>query len=214
MIDGRFLETFEYFLSGPFSSRTLQEKNLKTMPESYFRHPWFNMPSNKRKNPPSSSSSDNDDHNELPHPSQTCADSDPIPTKRRRCATLENGFAHLAIHHPLHSTTSAHTRAYTAPTLPNTSAIELKSDLSGARPLSPMPVDSESTYGNIPPGPIERHIPPSENELVDVKMRSQSWYEPEKDREFSCIHELDASPVLKAPLRHSHYRLGGLGRRG
>lgn len=138
------------------------------------RHPWFNMPSAKRKHPSSESSSDNDFEGAV---------ADVNSSKRQRCSVLEHGFAHLAIQR--HSTPS------TSATLPDTPVIELDSTL-GTRSASPMPVDGEPSPITLPSS-VEEPVSPAysgsqSTAYIDVKMRSQSWYEPEKDREcFLCL---------------------------
>jgi len=154
---------------------------------SEIRHPWFNMPSAKRKHPSSESSSDNDEGS-----SAFYALADANPTKRQRCSVLENGLAHLAIHHnTIHSTEPT-----SSPTLPDPAVVELESIL-GARSASPMPVDGEPSQ-IILPGSVEEPVtpefsgsPPVGEDYEDVKMRSRSWYEPEKDR--IVITDLDDS---------------------
>ncbi|KAF7967702.1 hypothetical protein HWV62_21628 [Athelia sp. TMB] len=146
------------------------------------------MPSAKRKHASSESSSDNDESSSA---FRTLADAN--PSKRQRCSVLENGFAHLAIHHkPDQSTTSTYAQAPSVPTV-----IELDSTL-GARPFSPMPVDGEPSAVTTPSSVEEPVTPdysgsilPAGEEPMDVKMRSQSWYEPEKDR--IVITDLDDS---------------------
>ena len=143
------------------------------------RHPWFNMPSKKRKRPPTPSSDECSERStilegELP--------------KRRRCSTLEQGFAHLNLSHPIIQT-------HPSSTSPNLSILEL--DVPFARSPSPDAMESEYTYPIIQPTFIEEPKSPdisvcpprgteggSEEGMTDVKMRSESWYEPEKDREF------------------------------
>lgn len=135
------------------------------------------MPSAKRKHPSSESSSDNDFEGAL---------ADVNSSKRQRCSVLEHGFAHLAIQrHPTPSTSAP---------LPDTTVIELDSTL-GTRSASPMPVDGEPSPITLPSS-VEEPVSPAysgsqSTAYIDVKMRSQSWYEPEKDR--IVITDLDDS---------------------
>ncbi|KIM78962.1 hypothetical protein PILCRDRAFT_824093 [Piloderma croceum F 1598] len=145
------------------------------------------MPSHKRKLPPSpsSSSSDSDEHDHvrLERPFVTAS------TKRRRCSTLERGFADLAINHPILQT-GTYASSYPSPASSNPSVLDL--DLSEARSPSPALMDSEDTYPIIYPTSIEEPISPDLSlEPNDIKMKSQSWYEPEKDR--IVITDLDDS---------------------
>jgi hypothetical protein len=159
------------------------------MTTSYaIRHPWFSMPSHKRKLPPSPSSSSSDsepDHVPLERPYVTASS-----TKRRRCSTLERGFADLAINHPILQT-GTYASSYPSPASSNPSVLDL--DLSKARSPSPAPMDSEDTYPIIYPTSIEEPTSPDLSELPlepnDIKMKSQSWYEPEKDRTFPAYYE-------------------------
>jgi hypothetical protein len=150
------------------------------------RHPWFSMPSNKRKLPPSpTSSSDNDEHEGVKgRSSQTGS------AKRRRCSTLERDLAHLAINHPIPQTNSYYASPFPSPTSSNPSVLNL--NLPVARTPSPALMDLEDTI--IHPTSIEEptspdfsSLPLSENEPNDIQMKSQSWYEPEKDRKALCL---------------------------
>lgn len=152
------------------------------------RHPWFSMPSTKRKlSPSSSSSSDNDDldrFNRRSSPFRTCA------TKRRRYSVLERGFAQLAINHPILQT-NVRASLYSSPSsLSPSSVVDL--DLPVARSPSATPMDLEDTYPTVHPASVEEptspDVPLSE---TDVTMRSRSWYELEKDR--IVITDLDDS---------------------
>lgn len=66
-----------------------------------------------------------------------------------------------------------------------------------------MDADADYTYTVIQPSSVEEpvspdlsELPPSDSdEMVDTPMRSQSWYEPEKDRESifeQCISQVGA----------------------
>lgn len=147
------------------------------------RHPWFNMPSKKRKRPPSPSS----EGDECPERFRTFEGELP---KRRRCSTLEQGFAHLNLSH------SMQTHVSSTSTSPNPSILEL--DVPFVRSPSPNAMESDYTYPIIQPTFIEEPTSPDisvypprsaegeSEEVADVKMRSESWYEPEKDRKCCC----------------------------
>jgi len=111
---------------------------------------------------------------------------DANPSKRQRFSALEHGFAHLAIQRQTAPSTLA------AP--PDTPVIELDSTL-GTRSVSPMPVDGEPSSITLPSSveepPSPEHSGSHLTDCIDVKMRSQSWYEPEKDR--IVITDLDDS---------------------
>jgi len=139
------------------------------------------MPSAKRKHPSSESSSDSNDEG----PSTLRALDDVNPSKRQRLSTLEFGFAHLNIQHNTPLSSEHHTST------PDDFLIELDTTL-GTRSASPMPVDSEPSAITLPSSIEEPDSPSSsEPQSADVKMRTQSWYEPEKDR--IIITDLDDS---------------------
>lgn len=192
-----------------------------------FRHPWFDMPSAKRKLPSSPSSSDEDDYDRVraytysggserqqspyrtaPAPSYTgsgVATSAARPAKRRRCSALERGFAHLTINHPINTNVrqGTHTSPYPSPATSypssNPSIVEL--DMPLARTPSPVPMDSDDLYSVLRPTSIEEPTSPipedasvplssddkSGDGINDIKMKSRSWYEPEKDRKCLCF---------------------------
>lgn len=165
------------------------------------RHPWFNMPSTKRKRPPTPSSDESDGLSERSTSFRTFEGDLP---KRRRCSTLEQGFAHLNLSHPVYQTHVSSTTS-TSSTSPIPSILEL--DVPFARSPSPSAMESEYTYPIIqptsieePPSPDASGYPPPDAEcedgVADIKMRSQSWYEPEKDRECMLFLNNDRSVLL------------------
>lgn len=150
------------------------------------RHPWFSMSSNKRKLPPSPSSSSSDD--DIERVNGRSRQFVGASRKRRRCSTLERGFAHLTIHHPIPQT-NAHASLHPSLNSSNPSLLELPN----ARTPSPVPMDLEDTYPIVHPTSIEEPTSPDvsilslPDEPNDIKMKSQSWYEPEKDRKSSNV---------------------------
>ncbi|KAF7428372.1 hypothetical protein PC9H_007595 [Pleurotus ostreatus] len=180
-------------------------------------HPWFANASMKRKFPSSSSSS--------PSSTPTQSDSDSTPgnphrPKRRRCSTLEKGLSylslgadawqrdsnvgHLQVRHP-----NSPSPDVSASQLPNISEIP-PPDVYQNRP----PMGADSMQFDIPavvrPSRVDEpgeHTPP----IVEINMKSSSWYEPEPDR--IIVTDLDSSedeadvednPILLPPsvLRH------------
>lgn len=145
-------------------------------------HPWFRMPSNKRKTPELDSSDDS-------------SDADSFLPKRRRCDALENGLAQLSLNsalHPPHQRRSCfpHRDPYVSP--------QYKA---GFPPLQPPTSVGWNTHTDqvvdhtspvIFPGSIEEPTSPAAvPEVPEVTMKSRSWYEPEKDR--IVIVDLDDS---------------------
>lgn len=168
------------------------------------RHPWFNMPTAKRKRPHSSSSSDNDEPALNERPTAFRAYVGGGSPKRRRCSTLERGFAHmnLSYHIPQISDAQASTTSYPSPpnssTSPDPSILELD-----ARSPSPAAMDSDYMYPVVQPGSIEE--PPSPGQLwapplddvPEIQMKSQSWYEPEKDRKYLALFHGSSRLLIK-----------------
>ncbi|KII92341.1 hypothetical protein PLICRDRAFT_172444 [Plicaturopsis crispa FD-325 SS-3] len=137
-------------------------------PSHAIRHPWFTMPSSKRKL---------DAEGDEATPLQTLLPASPNQhsTKRRRYNTLEHGFAHLNLQGlqpstPIYTTspTSSVSEFSHAPSIS-----EVPIPLHTVSDASPMDADSSL--------PVVR--PRSVEEPPDVKMKGSSWYEPEKDRE-------------------------------
>jgi len=149
-------------------------------------HPWFNQPSMKRKNPSSPRSTTS------PSPDDFDA-STPLPdVKRRRCNTLESGFAHLTLNPLLVNATSVG-GAFPNPTFPQTTQSPLlgsskfPNSFSNTNASTPFAMDAESPTPTIlrptsikePVSPLSSHATSS---IADIKMKSSSWYEPEPDR--------------------------------
>ncbi|KAI0342060.1 hypothetical protein BDW22DRAFT_1358188 [Trametopsis cervina] len=161
---------------------------------SVHSHPWFRMPSHKRKTieHDNSSSSDASDY-----------DPSPIPKKRLRCGILENGFAQLSL-----------ASDADAPQMTELAPAQSFAALVSAPQIIPVPEPppregtwDEMSYDDIQadpphpqpvilPGSVEEPISPEtrpDQASPDVTMRSRSWYEPEKDR--IVVVDLDDSDV-------------------
>ena len=114
--------------------------------ESPVHHPWYDKPSRKRKHSLREASNDT--------------------PKRRRCDSLEFGFAHLALSNPQVETQPSNPSIIIAPF--ELSAMDTDIDLPSPCVIHPSSVQE--------PPPIP-----------EVKMKNSSWYEPEKDRELPII---------------------------
>ncbi|KAF8744907.1 hypothetical protein AX14_012734 [Amanita brunnescens Koide BX004] len=97
----------------------------------------------------------------------------PHPTKRRRCSTLERGFAHLSVHD------------YSA----DPAVVEEAECVEDVEmPMEPDALTSTSVVNMVAlPSSFEESAP----DIHDVKMRKSTWYEPEPDR--IVITELESS---------------------
>ncbi|KAL4268223.1 hypothetical protein AB1N83_001975 [Pleurotus pulmonarius] len=161
-------------------------------------HPWFANASMKRKFPSSTSSSS-------PSSTPTQSDSDSNPgnphrPKRRRCSTLEKGLSYLSLDANAWQRDS---------NLPDISEMT-PTDVYQSRP----DVGADAMQFDIPavvrPSRVDEpgeHTPP----IVEINMKSSSWYEPEPDR--IVVTDLDSSedeadvednPILLPPsiLKH------------
>jgi hypothetical protein len=153
-------------------------------------HPWFRMPSHKRKAYDlDASSSDSSD-----------LESYSAPAKRRRCDVLENGLAHLSLDH-----------AAEAAKIPYTHLHRSEGRKGGPRSPSPQPLPGQSwnAYNHstldqpthdiasiVLPSSVEEPTSPEtiSPDLLDVTMKSRSWYEPEKDRKCTLSATLKQMP--------------------
>ncbi|KAI0087924.1 hypothetical protein BDY19DRAFT_199347 [Irpex rosettiformis] len=154
-------------------------------------HPWFRMPTHKRKafEREDSSSSDYSDFERYVH-----------PPKRLKYGILESGLAQLsldtAVQVPivtepyLPSSSSGSTFAYGLPTA-SQSASNAASLSSGGIAwdgsiYDVAQADPKRTQSVVLPGSVEEptspEAPRAQEDLLDVRMKSRSWYEPEKDR--------------------------------
>jgi hypothetical protein len=159
-------------------------------------HPWFRMPSLKRKaaerenSSSSSSASDYSDYERYVH-----------PTKRLRCGMLENGLAQLSLAPAIVVNTPIVTeppltrdRYKTRPELQAQAGTLFNS--SGGITWDGTTYDAAQsdpyhTQSVVLPGAVEEPNSPEvtvteQQDAPDVAMKSRSWYEPEKDRE--CYH--------------------------
>lgn len=121
-------------------------------------HPWLTTNAHrKRKHVPTL--------DDTPHASDSSRTPSP-PIKKSRHHALENGLASLSIGYPVHHNVGrGHMFGPTAA-------------------VDPMHVAGPSQYPSLPPklpSPQEE-----EPESPEVHMKSSSWYEPEKDREY-CL---------------------------
>ncbi|GJE94882.1 hypothetical protein PsYK624_110580 [Phanerochaete sordida] len=151
----------------------------------YSMHPWFRMPSHKRKSPEFDSSDD-------------ASDVESSAPKRRRCDALENGLAQLSLNPALHAAPQS-----TPPFPPFGSYLssETKDGLPAGLAPQPPVYDHWNAYTHpsahyastvILPGSVEEPTSPAAApDVPEVTMKSRSWYEPEKDR--IVIVDLDDS---------------------
>ncbi len=155
----------------------------------YSLHPWFRMPSQKRKG----LSDDEDAPSTFYEPRRSLS---PAPSpKRRRCDVLENGMSQLTLD-GLAIPPSANLGSTSYPTVlfPDTPAVAshpppLWADASHASGpyVTQIPTNAAATV--VLPGSVEE---PTSSETVseeaeeadvqDVSMKTPSWYEIEKDR--------------------------------
>ncbi|KAH9949610.1 hypothetical protein B0H21DRAFT_881798 [Amylocystis lapponica] len=154
-----------------------------------YMHPWFRMPSLKRK------SSFAEDLSSREATSQSYLASRP---KRRRCENLEHGIAQLSLNAAVDASmagwvpvASLSTPLPPGPSPPFT-----------APPLSPQPPQTRAPWDAAPPMHAAldaRSSPAAAPEVadVDVPMKGPSWYEVEKDR---------TSPSAALALSPAHVR--------
>ncbi|KAI0930377.1 hypothetical protein AcW1_009088 [Taiwanofungus camphoratus] len=143
-------------------------------------HPWFRMPSLKRKGP--------DDENILsPDPGSQSA---PLSrSKRRRCNVLEHGIAQLSLDPPddgaadalKRSLSEAAARFTSIPTASIPEAPVVQSQPSWDTSMYTYPPTDAPSVPVVRPGSVEEPTSPVVD-LPDVQMKSPSWYEIEKDR--------------------------------
>ncbi|THH15471.1 hypothetical protein EW146_g5011 [Bondarzewia mesenterica] len=159
-------------------------------------HPWFKMPSLKRKH-----STEDDADSSSSSSSPTLVPRVAHLPKRRRCSPLERGFAGLTLNNynfvvasvpditiqeegyfaPPSSVPDVYapTRAFPPPISGSSMDTEMASPCSSSA-ATPVPV----SY----PSQVES---PADTTAPDIRMHSSSWYEPEKDR--IVITDLDGS---------------------
>lgn len=121
-----------------------------TWVQAHIRHPWFNPYTMKRK-------ISNHEEDDVP----------PHPTKRRRCSTLERGFAHLSLVHEYSVDSAVVEKA------------EWVEDVEMPMESVTALTSSESDVNMVAfPSSLKEPTP----DIHDVKMRKSTWYEPERDR--------------------------------
>lgn len=179
-------------------------------------HPWFRMPSQKRKDL-------SDEDEDAPSPFYERRSISPAPSpKRRRCDVLENGMSQLTLDgrsiapsapYILASVTGPPTTtSYPAP------IVQYPTDVPSptSQPAPPSWTDAPYAYAprvtHIPtnmatavvlPGSVEEPTSPpetgaEETEVRDVSMKGPSWYEIEKDR--TSASSLPSSPSPSARI--------------
>lgn len=152
------------------------QATMASWPYSVHSHPWFRMPSQKRKAYEYSDSSDSSD-----------PDTYSLPPKRRRYDGLENGFAQLSLNPALRAAQLAQS-PYDYPSSPSVlkappvAQLEPAFDVWSAQSMVRDPPPHLSPI--ILPGSVEEPTSPAAGpDIPEVTMKSRSWYEPEKDRE-------------------------------
>lgn len=144
-------------------------------------------------------------------PPGSSAASEP-PLKRRRCSTLERGFAHLTLGAPPVGPTVAPVPVNPTKTYP----VSLD-----AAPGASSPMDADMASVS-PPLPNVTTYPSyiiEEPSAPDVKMKTSSWYEPEPDRtsiSFSfglCLKKQKRIDIIRNN-HHGHGFIHRIRRRG
>ncbi|KAI1796445.1 hypothetical protein LXA43DRAFT_987709 [Ganoderma leucocontextum] len=179
-------------------------------------HPWFRMPSQKRKD---LSDEDEDGPRAAYHEPRHSLSPLPRSPKRRRCDVLEAGMSQLTLEGLSYAVPPAHdpsvgdtmrtgispspSSSYVAPTIqiPNPSTFASTSSQPCADgPPSPYVthIPRKPTIPVVLPGSVEEPASPEatatgEPDVVDVSMKGSSWYEIEKDR--IVITDLEDSDV-------------------
>lgn len=160
-------------------------------------HPWFRMPSLKRKTyqrDSASSSPSGDSGYEAAYPR---------PVKRLRCGVLETGFAQLSLD-ASQGTLREYDRHASPPSLQSSdmhAALDFEPEVQMApTTVSPPSASMDTTWDQgagsinsvsphylpvVLPDSVEEPTSPDSQQvqvLPDVTMKSRSWYEPTKDR--------------------------------
>ncbi|PIL34198.1 hypothetical protein GSI_03909 [Ganoderma sinense ZZ0214-1] len=176
-------------------------------------HPWFRMPSQKRKD-----LSDDDDSPRTAYHEPRHSLSPPLRSpKRRRCDVLESGMSQLTLEGLPYVAPSMH-RGPVGDTSfgAGTSSSYVASTTQVLSP-SAFPSTSSQPCADGPPSPFVTHIPvkpatpvvlpgsveepaspeaavAGDSDVADVSMKGPSWYEIEKDRTFDSPVPLPSSP--------------------
>ncbi|TFY72926.1 hypothetical protein EVG20_g72 [Dentipellis fragilis] len=173
------------------------------------QNPWFKMASLKRRFP-SDDLADNDDTPDANLPTSRSTRAHPPHTKRRRCTTLERGFAGLRLNGNGQGNASIPLSIEELP-VPNptpppaifhnaqipSSQLSQPFAITQSPPSTPMETDSVPGSPLLAPSTIVRAVhveeptSPDGVSVTDFKMHTSSWYEPEKDR--IVITDLDGS---------------------
>lgn len=141
-------------------------------------HPWYKLASRKRKVVSSSSEEDSD----------ASAEAMSSRTKRRRCAALENGLEGLSIGPdpyiprglPCHPDSfDFPPPRYSFPPPRNMALMELEHELTPPVGVTTVITASSVEEPTSPAQSADRFVVP---DAPEIRMRSSSWYEPEKDR--------------------------------
>ena len=141
------------------------------------------MPLRKRKASDPDNSSDSD------------IEAYPYSPKRRRCDVLENGFAQLTLSpslqqkQPCGSTRGPYHTGLNIQSLQGGDGYNTENGLSYTSwNANTIPLMRHSSSGSPPvilPGSVEEPTSPEPISYIpEVTMKSRSWYEPEKDREY------------------------------
>ena len=162
-----------------------------TWANPYSLHPWFRMPSQKRKE-----LSDDEDAPSTFYESRRSLSPTPSP-KRRRCDVLENGMSQLTLDgRPIPPSATTASASYPTVLFPVTPVASHPpplwadpSQLSGPN-VTHIPTSAAATV--VLPGSVEEPTSPEtveeDAEVQDVSMKVPSWYEIEKDRTSVSSH--------------------------
>ena len=162
-----------------------------TWANPYSLHPWFRMPSQKRKE-----LSDDEDAPSTFYESRRSLSPTPSP-KRRRCDVLENGMSQLTLDgRPIPPSATTASASYPTVLFPVTPVASHPpplwadpSQLSGPN-VTHIPTSAAATV--VLPGSVEEPTSPKtveeDAEVQDVSMKVPSWYEIEKDRTSVSSH--------------------------
>lgn len=133
-------------------------------------HPWFKMSSLKRKHSSDADSSTDDDYLDLSvHPSR------PTHHGKRRCTTLERELAGLSLSNPVSPNSIS-----PIPVTPSSAYHQAPEPYPPMSMSMPMVMDTDTLPAFEPvvsTGIVEEDLAP------EVKMKTSTWYELEKDRE-------------------------------
>ncbi|KAI0743804.1 hypothetical protein C8Q80DRAFT_860669 [Daedaleopsis nitida] len=149
-------------------------------------HPWFRMPSHKRKDL-------SDSEEEVTSYYQPRRSLSPAPSpKRRRCDILENGMSQLTLDGRSIASSAPYILASAAPTIqypePPATTTSRAAPFWADAPYAPRvtQIPTNAAMNVMLPGSVEEPVSPEtggeDTEVRDVSMKGPSWYEIEKDR--------------------------------